>query len=103
MPAGWTGSGACISGSTARPKGATSQATGCATTTRTTSAEPTRGCGQIDAHGLASGGPTGGAAMKAAVLHQPNQPLTIEDVAVEKPKGREVVLRTAFAGLCHSD
>jgi S-(hydroxymethyl)glutathione dehydrogenase/alcohol dehydrogenase len=41
--------------------------------------------------------------MKAAVLHQPNQPLTIEDVAVEKPKGREVVLRTAFAGLCHSD
>jgi len=41
--------------------------------------------------------------MKAAVLHAPNQPLTIEDVAIEKPKGREVVLRTAFAGLCHSD
>jgi S-(hydroxymethyl)glutathione dehydrogenase/alcohol dehydrogenase len=41
--------------------------------------------------------------MKAAILHAPNQPLTIEDVAIEKPKGREVVLRTAFAGLCHSD
>src|SRR5438067_6259542 len=41
--------------------------------------------------------------MKAAVLHAPNQPLTIEDVALEKPKSREVLLRTAFAGLCHSD
>src|SRR5258708_18130778 len=41
--------------------------------------------------------------MKAAVLHAPHQPLTIEDVAVAKPKAREVLLRTAFAGLCHSD
>jgi S-(hydroxymethyl)glutathione dehydrogenase / alcohol dehydrogenase len=41
--------------------------------------------------------------MKAAVLHAPNQPLTIEEVSVEKPKAREVLLRTAFAGLCHSD
>src|SRR3954471_12042084 len=41
--------------------------------------------------------------MRAAVLHAPNQPLTIEDVALEKPRSREVVLRTAFAGLCHSD
>src|SRR5918911_775245 len=41
--------------------------------------------------------------MKAAILHQPNQPLTIEEVALEKPRSREVVLRTAFAGLCHSD
>ena len=41
--------------------------------------------------------------MKAAVLHAPNQPLTIEDVTLEKPKAREVLLRTAFAGLCHSD
>ncbi len=41
--------------------------------------------------------------MKAAVLHAPNQPLTIENVALEKPRSREVVLRTAFAGLCHSD
>jgi S-(hydroxymethyl)glutathione dehydrogenase / alcohol dehydrogenase len=41
--------------------------------------------------------------MKAAVLHAPKESLTIEDVTVEKPKGREVLLRTAFAGLCHSD
>jgi S-(hydroxymethyl)glutathione dehydrogenase/alcohol dehydrogenase len=41
--------------------------------------------------------------MKTAVFHAPSQPLTIEEVAVEKPKSREVLLRTAFAGLCHSD
>ena len=41
--------------------------------------------------------------MKAAVFHAPHQPLTIEEVEIEKPKRREVLLRTAFAGLCHSD
>ena len=41
--------------------------------------------------------------MKAAVFHAPHQPLTIEEVAVNKPGPREVLLRTAFAGLCHSD
>lgn len=41
--------------------------------------------------------------MKAAVLHAPGQPMTIEDLAIEKPGRREVLLRTAAAGLCHSD
>jgi S-(hydroxymethyl)glutathione dehydrogenase/alcohol dehydrogenase len=41
--------------------------------------------------------------MKAAVLHAANQPLTIEEVELTKPGPREVLLRTAFAGLCHSD
>ncbi len=41
--------------------------------------------------------------MKAAVLHAPNQPMTIEDVQHAKPKSREVLVRTRFAGLCHSD
>src|SRR5580700_9113182 len=41
--------------------------------------------------------------MRAAIFHEANQPLTIEDVEIEKPKRREVLLRTAFAGLCHSD
>jgi S-(hydroxymethyl)glutathione dehydrogenase/alcohol dehydrogenase len=41
--------------------------------------------------------------MKAAVLHGPNQPLTIEDVQIDKPGSREVLIRTAVAGLCHSD
>jgi S-(hydroxymethyl)glutathione dehydrogenase / alcohol dehydrogenase len=41
--------------------------------------------------------------MKAAVLHAPNQPLTIEEVSLTKPGSRDALLRTAFAGLCHSD
>jgi S-(hydroxymethyl)glutathione dehydrogenase/alcohol dehydrogenase len=41
--------------------------------------------------------------MKAAVLHEVNQPLTVEEVTLQKPKAREVLVRTAYAGLCHSD
>ncbi len=41
--------------------------------------------------------------MQAAVLQEVNAPLSIEAVEIEKPKRREVLLRTAFAGLCHSD
>ena len=41
--------------------------------------------------------------MKAAVLHAAKAPLTIEEVQIEKPKGHEVLVRTAAAGLCHSD
>jgi S-(hydroxymethyl)glutathione dehydrogenase/alcohol dehydrogenase len=41
--------------------------------------------------------------MKAAVLHAVNEPLTIEEVSLQKPKAREVLVRTAYAGLCHSD
>ncbi|MFN5714568.1 MAG: alcohol dehydrogenase catalytic domain-containing protein, partial [Bradyrhizobium sp.] len=41
--------------------------------------------------------------MKAAVLHEVNQPLVIEDVSVPNPGPREVLIRTAVAGLCHSD
>ena len=41
--------------------------------------------------------------MKAAIYHAPNQPLTIENVEIEKPGPREVLIRTAVAGLCHSD
>lgn len=41
--------------------------------------------------------------MKAAVLHAPGQPMTIEDVEVDKPQRREVLIRTSAAGLCHSD
>ena len=41
--------------------------------------------------------------MKAAVFHEPHQPLTIEDVQHAPLKRREVLVRTAFAGLCHSD
>ena len=41
--------------------------------------------------------------MKAAVLHAPGQPMTIEDVSIDKPRGFEVLVRPAAAGLCHSD
>ncbi len=41
--------------------------------------------------------------MKAAVLHAPRQPMTIEQISIDKPQRREVLVRTAAAGLCHSD
>jgi S-(hydroxymethyl)glutathione dehydrogenase / alcohol dehydrogenase len=41
--------------------------------------------------------------MKAAILHKPGQPLTIEDVVMSNPGPREVLIRTAACGLCHSD
>jgi S-(hydroxymethyl)glutathione dehydrogenase/alcohol dehydrogenase len=41
--------------------------------------------------------------MKAAVFHGANQPLTIENVDIDKPKAREVVVKTVASGVCHSD
>ena len=41
--------------------------------------------------------------MKAAVLYEVNKPLVIEDVSVNTPGPREVLIRTKVAGLCHSD
>src|SRR5258708_38243064 len=58
MRAGWTASGACTSGSTAPPGGATRRASGGSVTTSTPSAEPSRGCrwrnrgtGDLTTHG----------------------------------------------------
>lgn len=41
--------------------------------------------------------------MKAAVLRELGRPMEIEDVEVSKPGPREVLLRVAAVGLCHSD
>ena len=41
--------------------------------------------------------------MKAALFHGPHQALTIEDVQIERPAKREVLVRTAASGVCHSD
>jgi S-(hydroxymethyl)glutathione dehydrogenase/alcohol dehydrogenase len=41
--------------------------------------------------------------MKAAVLRETGQPLQIEDVQIAKPGPHEVLIRTAAAGVCHSD
>ncbi len=41
--------------------------------------------------------------MKAAVLRGIKQPIEIEDVEISKPGPHEVLVRTAAAGICHSD
>ena len=41
--------------------------------------------------------------MKAAIFRKPHEPLTIESVEIDKPSGREVLVRTAATGVCHSD
>ncbi|MEM7220265.1 MAG: Zn-dependent alcohol dehydrogenase [Pseudomonadota bacterium] len=41
--------------------------------------------------------------MKAAVLREVNTPMEIEEIPISKPGPREVLVRTAAAGVCHSD
>lgn len=41
--------------------------------------------------------------MRAAVLRKAGEPLTIEDVDIDDPAPGEVLIRTAAAGVCHSD
>jgi S-(hydroxymethyl)glutathione dehydrogenase/alcohol dehydrogenase len=41
--------------------------------------------------------------MKAAVLRDISRPMEIEEVAIAKPRGREVLVRMVAVGLCHSD
>lgn len=41
--------------------------------------------------------------MRAAVMHEPNRPLSIEDVSIEAPREGEVLVRIAASGVCRSD
>jgi S-(hydroxymethyl)glutathione dehydrogenase / alcohol dehydrogenase len=41
--------------------------------------------------------------VKAAIFRKVHEPLTIESIDVDKPWGREVLVRTAATGVCHSD
>lgn len=41
--------------------------------------------------------------MKAAVLNEPNEPLDIENLEIDEPGPKEVLLRTVASGVCHSD
>ncbi|HUO04988.1 MAG TPA: Zn-dependent alcohol dehydrogenase [Candidatus Binataceae bacterium] len=41
--------------------------------------------------------------MKAAIFRAPNQPLTIEEIEIDKPQDREVLIKTVASGVCHSD
>jgi len=40
---------------------------------------------------------------QAAVFRKVHEPLTIETVDIDKPWGREVLIRTVATGVCHSD
>ncbi|MGZ3640392.1 MAG: Zn-dependent alcohol dehydrogenase, partial [Ktedonobacterales bacterium] len=40
---------------------------------------------------------------RAAVLHAYDQPLTIEEIALDDPGAGEVIVRLAACGVCHSD
>ncbi|HVM81551.1 MAG TPA: Zn-dependent alcohol dehydrogenase [Stellaceae bacterium] len=41
--------------------------------------------------------------VKAAVFRKVHEPLTIETVELDKPRAREVLVRTVATGVCHSD
>jgi S-(hydroxymethyl)glutathione dehydrogenase/alcohol dehydrogenase len=41
--------------------------------------------------------------IRAAVFRKVHEPLTIETVEIDEPWGREVLVRTAASGVCHSD
>ena len=41
--------------------------------------------------------------IRAAVLHEPGRPLVVEEVELDPPKAREVLVQVAAAGVCHSD
>jgi S-(hydroxymethyl)glutathione dehydrogenase/alcohol dehydrogenase len=41
--------------------------------------------------------------MQAAVFRKVHEPLTLESVEIDKPWEREVLVRTAATGVCHSD
>jgi S-(hydroxymethyl)glutathione dehydrogenase/alcohol dehydrogenase len=41
--------------------------------------------------------------MKAAVFHGPHEPLTMEQLDIDAPMSREVVVKVAASGVCHSD
>ncbi len=41
--------------------------------------------------------------MKAAVLYAKHQPLRVEEVDLDPPRPREVLVKMAASGVCHSD
>lgn len=41
--------------------------------------------------------------MKAAVLHELNSPLRVEEVTLDEPQDQEVLVKLAATGVCHTD
>ncbi|XP_019095382.1 PREDICTED: uncharacterized protein LOC104762506 isoform X2 [Camelina sativa] len=44
-----------------------------------------------------------GGFMRGAVYREPNQPLTIEEFHIPRPKVNEILIKTKACGVCHSD
>ena len=40
---------------------------------------------------------------RAAVMYEHNQPVVVEELALDEPNASEVLVRTAASGVCHSD
>lgn len=41
--------------------------------------------------------------MKAAVLYETNKPMVVEEIEIDEPQRGQVMVKTAAAGICHSD
>ena len=41
--------------------------------------------------------------IRAAVLREVNKPYTIEELELDPPKEKEVLVRYVYTGYCHSD
>ena len=41
--------------------------------------------------------------IKSAVLRETKKPITIEELELDPPKEKEVLIKNAFTGFCHSD
>jgi len=41
--------------------------------------------------------------IQSAVLREPNKPLTIEELELDSPREKEVLIKYAYTGFCHSD
>ena len=41
--------------------------------------------------------------IKAAVLYEPNKPLRVEELELAPPKEKEILIKSAFTGFCHTD
>ena len=41
--------------------------------------------------------------IKAAVLYEPNKPLKVKELELAPPKEKEILIKSAFTGFCHTD
>src|SRR5262245_40383963 len=88
MRGGWTASGACISGSTAHPRGATRRASGGATATCTASAERTAGVAHANGDMIEHDAPPSRSHAAGAEVRLQVPALAVIDRALTKPTER---------------